>query len=171
MSTFESADTVRYYFTPIGFLEWSSDTGERLCKLDGIAWDSTLFTAPRGTWDTGDARLRVPWRLLGCMVDPVAVDYVRAAWLDFQGETIRVGKMPVWRLACKLVPAAKGTSRARVIGVDVVDGFWCCFAGPARDEAAFGQLDLTTGEVLAGEGDQEGGDTPGHGKPWDGDAV
>lgn len=169
MHEFESADVVRYYYTPIGFLEWSSDSGERLCKVDGIAWDSTLFTAPRSAWDTGDARLRVPWRVMGAMVDPVAVDAIRSAWVVFQGETIRVGRMPVWRLACKMVQAAKGTSRARVVGVEVVDGFWVTFAGPARDYSAFGQLDLETGE-LSTEGDVVVQETPGARKPWDGDA-
>ena len=187
MNQFDAADTVRYYYTPIGFLAWSSETGEALAKIDGIAWDSTLFTAPRGTWDTGDARLRVPWRLLGGMIDPSAVDAVREAWLAYQTDTIRIGRMPVWRLECRMVQGAKGTSRARVVGVEVMDGFWVCFGGPARQGAAFGQLDLATGEVVLAHGevdqgaagvdqgaagvDQEAQDYPDSGNSWDGDAV
>ena len=173
MDQFDTGDTVRYYYTPIGFLSWSSESGEPLAKIDGIAWDSTLFTAPRSAWDTGDSRLRVPWRLLGGMIDESAVEAVRAAWLDYQSDTIRIGRMPVWRLECKMVSGAKGTSRARVVGVEVMDGFWVCFGGPARAGAAFAQLDLDTGEVVqaTGEVDPEPEPTPGHGKPWDGDAV
>ena len=116
----------------------------------------------------------------------LAVDAVREAWLAYQTDTIRIGRMPVWRLECRMVQGAKGTSRARIVGVEVMDGFWVCFGGPARAGAAFGQLDLATGEVVLahGEVDQEaaGGvdqeatgeetqDYPDRGSSWDGDAV
>ena len=173
MNQFDAGDTVRYYYTPIGFLAWQSESGEALAKIDGIAWDSTLFSASRGTWDTGDSRLRVPWRLLGGMIDPAAVDEVRAAWVAYQTDTIRHGRMPVWRLECKMVAGAKGTSRARVVGVEVMDGFWVCFGGPARAATVFSEIVVGgTGEVVQVTGEVDPEETGySEGKSWDGDAV
>ena len=181
MQQFDTGDTVRYYYTPIGFLSWTSESGEALAKVDGIAWDSTLFTAPRGTWDTGDSRLRVPWRLLGGMIDPAAVEAVKEAWVSYQRSLIGVGLMPVWRLECKMVAGAKGTSRARVVGCEVMDGFWVSCGGPARAGTVFSEITVggdpvqtvrVTGVVDPESGEVEGGEGGySEGKTWDGDAV
>ena len=129
---------VETLFVPLRFIDFKSDDGKEIVKVEGVVLDDELFVSEnRGVWDAGDTRTKWPWSQSGFVVERESHDLFRAAWRETANAVVRDGGFPVWRLRYRLVDGAKDTFRGRGVRVEIGIGLTLQFVGEAMADSVF----------------------------------